>query len=159
MEQVSSVTATVTAIDYDTRKAVLKLPDGSARTVAVSEDAYNFDQVNVGDLVDITYAESIAVVLEKDTGQEPAVNRSGGMERAPKGQKPDGIIYETTDIRAKVVGINFETRTVDLMGPNGNIVSVAVDKRVEHFENIKKGDEVLASYTEAVAISVRPANK
>lgn len=157
MDAVSSVTATVAEIDYDLRRVILRMPDGSMLPLTVGQEAHNFDQVKEGDLVDITYAESIAISLEKDTGGQPSVITSVEVERAPKGQKPEGVAYKTTDVRAKVVEINYGTRTVDLLGPNGNVISVVVDKKVDNFSNIQKGDEVVARYTEAMAISVRPA--
>lgn len=157
-QEVSSVTATVAEIDYDTRRAVLKMPDGKMLPIAVGPEAYNFDQVKAGDLVDITYTQSIAIMLEKDPGGEAGVTASSGMERAPKGQKPEGTAYQTMDVRAKVVGIDSKTRTVDLSGPDGKEFPVIVDDSVPNFENIKVGDVVLTRYTEAVAISVRPAN-
>jgi hypothetical protein len=156
--EVKSVTATVTEIDYKTRHATLKMPDGTLVPLAVSEAAYNFDQVKVGDLVDISYTQAIALKLDKDTGGQPGVSTSSGMERAPKGQKPQGTIYNTMDIRAKVVSVDYKTRKVELNGPNGNIVPVTVDSSVPNIENIKVGDIVAATYTEALAISVRPAN-
>jgi hypothetical protein len=157
-QEVSSVTATVTEIDYDTRRATLKMPDGKMLPLSVGPDAYNFDQVKVGDLVDISYTQSIAIMLEKDSGAQAGVTASSGMERAPKGQKPEGTAYNTMDVRAKVVGIDYETRTVDLSGPDGKVFPVVVDDTVPNFENVKVGDVVLTRYTEAVAISVRPAN-
>ncbi len=36
-------------------------------------------------------------------------------------------------------------------------MEVEVDDCVENFDNIKKGDEVFVCYTEAIAVSVRPA--
>jgi hypothetical protein len=156
--EVRSVTATVTEIDYKTRHATLKMPDGTLVPLAVSEAAYNFDQVKVGDLVDISYTQSIALKLDKDSSGQPGVSTSSGMERAPKGQKPQGTIYNTVDIRAKVVSVDYKTRKVELSGPNGNIVPVTVDQSVPNIENIKVGDVVAATYTEALAISVRPAN-
>jgi hypothetical protein len=156
--EVRSVTATVTEIDYKSRHATLKMPDGTLVPVAVSEAAYNFDQVKVGDLVDISYTQAIALKLDKDSGGQPGVSSSSGMERAPKGQKPQGTIYNTVDIRAKVVSVDYKTRKVELSGPNGNIVPVTVDPNVPNIENIKVGDIVAATYTEAIAISVRPAN-
>jgi hypothetical protein len=158
MEAVSSVTATVEEIDYDLRRVILKMPDGRMLPLWVGEDAYNFDQVKAGDLVDITYSESIVVSLEKASGAQPSIMTTGRMDRAPKGQKPEGIAYKTTEVRARVVGINYENRTVDLLGLNGNVVSIEVDTKVDNFESIQKGDDVVARYTEAVAISVRPAN-
>lgn len=155
---VSTVTATVVEIDYDTRHAVLKMPNGRMQAVAVGPEAYNFDQVKVGDLVDMAYSQSLAIMLEKDSGGQAGVTTSSGMERAPKGQKPEGVVYNTTDVRAKVVGIDYKTRTVDLSGPDGNVFPVVVDDGVPNFENVKVGDIVVARYIEAMAISVRPAD-
>ena len=37
----------------------------------------------------------------------------------------------------------------------GNTVTLKVDKSAKNFKNVKKGDQVVARYTEAVAISVQ----
>jgi hypothetical protein len=155
--EVRSVTATVADIDYAARQATLKMPDGSLVPIAVSEAAYNFDQVKVGDLVDITLTQSVAVKLEKDSGGQAGVSTSSGIERAPKGQKPQGTIYNYIDVRAKVVDVDYKTRTVNLSGPDGKVFPVVVDQDVQNFETVKVGDTVLVRYTEAMAISVKPA--
>lgn len=62
------------------------------------------------------------------------------------------------DIRAKVVGIDYKTRRVDLSGPDGRVFPVVVEDSVPNFENVKLGDVVVSEYLEAVAISVGPAN-
>jgi hypothetical protein len=154
-----SVTATVEAIDYDTRNVTIKGPQGRSVTLNVSEDAYNFNQVKVGDLVDIVYSTSVAIHLEAaDDSAVPSHIKQKGMVRAPQGQKPEGVIIDVMDVTAIVENIDYENRTVDLKGTYGNIVSVEVDEKVENFKNIKKGDVVKARYTEAIAISVRPAD-
>lgn len=155
--EVRSVTATVAEIDYTSRRATLKMPDGSMVPIAVSEAAYNFDQVKVGDLVDISLTQSVAVKLEKDSGGEAGVSTSSGIERAPKGEKPKGTIYNYIDVRAKVLAVDYKTRTVTLSGPDGKVFPVVADQNVQNFENVKVGDTVLVRYTEAMAISVRPA--
>lgn len=154
-----SFTATVEAIDYDTRHVTLKGPQGDTMSFYVDEAAYNFKEVEVGDLVDITYRASIAINLDKGSGQDPSVVVGGAATRAPEGRKPEGAAYNVIELRAIVEDIDYENRTVDLKGPRGNIVTVEVDEDVKNFKNIKKGDEVSARYTEAVAISVRPADK
>jgi hypothetical protein len=57
------------------------------------------------------------------------------------------------------VAVNKKASTITLKGPRGNEVELKVeDKR--HFDVVKKGDQVEAVYTEAVAISVEaPAKK
>jgi hypothetical protein len=158
MAEEVSLTATVTAIDYDARNVTLEGPQGNSVTLHVSDDAYNFNQVKAGDLVDITYFESVAIQLTAgDLEATPSASKEKGMIRAPEGQKPEGVIYDVLTVKAVVEDIDYENRTVSLKGTSGNIVTVKVDDRVKNFNNVKKGDVVNAQYTEAMAISVRPA--
>ncbi len=154
-----SFTATVEAIDYDTRHVTLKGLQGNTTTFYVVEEAYNFKEVEIGDLVNIAYKASIAINLEKGSGQDPSFIVGGASTRASEGQKPEGVAYNVINVRARVEDIDYENRTVDLKGPRGNVITVEVDESVQNFKNIKKGDEVSAKYTEAVAISVRPADQ
>lgn len=154
-----SLTAAVEAIDYETRKVTLKGPEGRSVTLKVSEEAYNFNQVKVGDLVDIVYSTSVVILLEEaDDSAVPSHIQQKVMVRAPEGQKPEGIMVDVMDVTAIVENVDYENRIVDLKGTYGNIISVEVDEKVKNFKNIKKGDLVKARYTEAVAISVRPAD-
>jgi hypothetical protein len=159
MGEAISVTATVEQINYDTRIVTIKGPQGRTVSLKVTDEAYNFDQVKAGDLVDIVYSTSVVILLEEAVdGTVPSHVKQSGMLRAPKGQKPEGVMIDTMDVTAIVEDIDYENRTVDLKGTYGNIISVEVDEKVENFKNIKKGDLVKARYTEALAISVRPAD-
>ena len=80
------------------------------------------------------------------------------MERAAKGQKPGGTLGRQVTIVADVIAVHPKTKTVTLKGPKGNIVDLVVEDP-EQIANIKKGDQVEAVYTEALAISVEPAVK
>jgi hypothetical protein len=153
-----SLTATVEAIDYETRQVTLKGPEGRSVTLVVAEDAYNFNQVDVGDLVDIIYSTSVVIQLEEaDDSVVPSHIKQKGMIRAPEGQKPEGAMINVIVATAIVEDISYENRTVDLRGTYGSIITVDVAEHVKNFNNIKKGDVVNAQYTEAMAISVRPA--
>ncbi|WP_408368813.1 MULTISPECIES: hypothetical protein [unclassified Paraburkholderia] len=59
-------------------------------------------------------------------------------------------------IVADVVAVNSRNRTVTLKGPKGNTLDLKEEDPAQ-FANIKKGDQVDAVYTEALAISVEPA--
>jgi hypothetical protein len=59
-----TVTATITAIDKKARTVTLKGPQGDAETIKV-QDPKNLEGVKVGDMVDITYAQALAVALDK----------------------------------------------------------------------------------------------
>ncbi|MFZ2807539.1 MAG: hypothetical protein WA081_07640 [Desulfosalsimonadaceae bacterium] len=153
-----SATAKVVAIDYPARRLALQGPEGNVVMIAVGEDAYNFDQIAVGDMVDITYTRSVAVSLQKPTGEPSAISGTG-MTRAPKGQKPEGLISNAMEITARVEDIDYANRLVEIRGPYGNLIEVEVDEDVENFDNVKKGDDVVVRYIEAVAIAVRQAAK
>ncbi|MEE4261600.1 MAG: hypothetical protein V2I56_02850 [Desulfobacteraceae bacterium] len=159
MGEQTTITATVEAIDYDTREVTIKGPQGGTVTLKVGEDAHNFNNIEVGDLVDIQYRTSVAIELREATGAEPFGSTEQKVVRAPGGQKPQGVISDTINVRAIVEKIDYKTRMVNLKGPNGNIITVQALDNVENFKNIKPGDEVLATYTEAMAYSVRPAKK
>jgi hypothetical protein len=59
-----TVTATIDAIDNKTRTVTIKGPEGHAETIRVKRGK-NLEGVKVGDLVDITYAQALAVALDK----------------------------------------------------------------------------------------------
>ena len=59
-----SVTATIVAIDKTAQTATIKGPDGNTVTVK-ARDPKNLDKVKVGDNVEITYTEALAISLDK----------------------------------------------------------------------------------------------
>jgi hypothetical protein len=59
-----TVTTTITAIDKKANTVTLKGPHGNSETVKV-QDPKNLNAVKVGDLVDITYTQALAVALDK----------------------------------------------------------------------------------------------
>jgi hypothetical protein len=150
------VTATVQDIDATTRTVLLKTPDGKVIEVAAGNEARNFDQLKVGDVVTIVYMESLTLSLKKEGGGTPSVEENRSMERAPAGAKPGGTMGREVKIVAEVVAVDQKTRTVTLKGPKGNTLDLKVQDPAQ-FANIKKGDQVDAVYTEALAISVEPA--
>jgi hypothetical protein len=62
--QETTVTVTITAIDTATPSVTFKGPAGNVRTIKVQQPE-KLKGVKVGDTVDITYAESVAVSVEK----------------------------------------------------------------------------------------------
>ena len=59
-----SVTATIVAIDKTAQTATIKGPEGNTVTVK-ARDPKNLDKVKVGDNVEITYTEALAISLDK----------------------------------------------------------------------------------------------
>jgi Cu/Ag efflux protein CusF len=152
----SKVTATVEAIDPDSRVVTLKRHDGKLVEVEVGEEARNFDQLKVGDVVTAVYHQALTLSLKKGGAGQPSVEETPSVERTPAGAKPGGTIGHEVKIMTDVVDVNHKTHTVTLKGPKGGLVDLKVEDPAE-LANIKKGDQVEAVYTEALAISVTPA--
>jgi len=64
--QVTTVTATIAAIDKPAMTVTLRGPDGDMTTVK-ARDPQKLDRVAVGDLVDITYTEALGISVEAPT--------------------------------------------------------------------------------------------
>ena len=61
---------------------------------------------------------------------------------------------EAISITATVEKINLKKRLVTLKGPEGNEVTIHVDKRVKNLPQVKKGDQVSVNYFESVAVDL-----
>jgi hypothetical protein len=60
------VTSTIAAIDKQQGTVTLKALDGELTTIKVRNPS-NLDKVTVGDLVEITYTEAVAIAVEPAT--------------------------------------------------------------------------------------------
>jgi len=59
-----TVTATITAVDKKAHTVTIRGPQGATETVK-AKDPKNLEAIKVGDLVDITYTQALAVSLDK----------------------------------------------------------------------------------------------
>jgi hypothetical protein len=59
-----TLTTTITAIDLADDTVTLRGPEGRSRTIKVREPA-DLRKVQVGDLVDITYSEAVAIAVRQ----------------------------------------------------------------------------------------------
>jgi hypothetical protein len=66
--RVTTLVATITGIDKAAGTVTLQGPTGKATTVK-ARDPRNLDRVTVGDLVEITYTEAVAVTVDKPVKQ------------------------------------------------------------------------------------------
>jgi Cu/Ag efflux protein CusF len=146
-------TATVEAINKDTREVTLKVADGQKLTFTAGPEVRNFAQVKVGDKVTATTYEELAIFVAPP-GEKPTKYESEVTERAALGQKPKGSYSRTVDISATVEAVDLKNRKVTLRGPKGKSVTLKVGDHVKKLDKVKVGDTVVAKYTEVVKISV-----
>ncbi len=157
VEHTVDVTATITAIDKTTRDITLKGPKGNWVVVTAGPEVKNFDQIDVGDKVHARYIE--ALVLELKKGSEMAVTRTDEMsaQGAAPGAQPHGVAGRRITVVADVVAVNRETQMVTLQGPQLRAEVKVADP--DQLRRIKKGDQVYATYTQALAMVVEAVPK
>ena len=144
-----TMSATVSAIDPSKRKVTLRLADGTKTAVKCGPDIANFDQIKVGDRVNATLTEELALYLGQ--GDPRSAAGATGVALAPVGAKPAGIVADTVQITAKVTSVNAAKRKVTLELPDGSKKTVKAGKQIDLSE-INIGDNVTVQHTESVAI-------
>ena len=149
-----TLTATVTAVDMDKREVTLKGPEGNEVTLTAGPEVRNLAQVEVGDEVVINYYEALALKLEKGGSGIRETEETVTGTRAPLGEKPAGTIVRAVDAVGTVQAVDREARKVVLRGTQRTLTLKVADD--VNLDDIKVGDQVLARYAQALAISVQP---
>jgi hypothetical protein len=154
----AEISAQVVSLDKKNRTIGLKGPKGRVQELVVSDEVKNFDQIKVGDFVMVRFMQSLGLELQKAKSGATGISVSEGAIKAQPGQRPAvGAAREITAI-AKVTAVDPKASTISMVGPRGNVVTFPVENK-DHFKVVKVGDEVLVTYTEAVAVSVEPGKK
>ena len=149
------VTATVVNIDHKTREVTLKAADGREESFIVDEAVKNLGQVNKGDIVVATYAEALAYEVKK-SGAMAAAAAALSAGTAKPGEKPAGAVTRETTVIVTITAIDEKAPTVTFKGPQGNTRTIKV-KDVAKLKDVKVGDQVQITYTQAIALSVEKA--
>ena len=153
------VTATVKAIDKKNRVVTLKFPDGKEKKVKSGPEVRNFAQIRVGDEVKAQFLESVELVVS-GPGAKPATDRQSEVARAPLGNKPGFAAVDAVEVTATVQAIDYQSRDVTLLGPEGRSIKVKAGPEVKRLNEVKPGDTVLSLLTKSVSITVsKPAEK
>ncbi len=150
MENVTTVTATITAIDKANRMVTLKGPSGRTETITVPEEFKRFDSLKVGDKITARYAEAFALSMS-EPGQPLTMSETEKAANVPGGS----AISRKTNVRVQVKSIDKEDGTVTVVTPEGKDVTLNVDDKAR-LDRLKPGDQINVTYTEALLISVDP---
>jgi hypothetical protein len=157
MAEKVTVTATVEDIDKDDRKLSLKKADGEEVDVVVPSDVGGFEKIKKGDKVDASYYVSAAVGLIPGGAKTPTVEERQTGTRELGG----GLVTREVVATLPVVSVDLAKESVVLRTPNGNTRTVKVkDPTVKRrLPQLKAGDTVQITFTEAVATTVTPHKK
>ena len=153
--QTVDVSATITAIEKSSRTITLKGPKGDEVKVEAGPEVKNFDQLKVGDVVDMRYRETLALELKKGGGMKVEKTEKAGAVGAKPGETPAGVVGRQVTVVGDVMKVDAATQTVTVKGPQRTVELKVRDP--EQFKLIAVGDQIQATYTEALALAVTPA--
>ncbi|WP_449287069.1 hypothetical protein [Marinobacter sp. PE14] len=153
-----SASAVVKGIEKETRTLMLELPGGDVVEVVADQRVRNFDQIGLNDEVVVEYTQSLSLTLQKVRSEDTDISIGAAAAGAEPGMKPAGGAGQIIQAFADVVAVSPGKSTITLKGPQGRIFELLVNNP-DHFKVVNAGDQVLVTYTEAVAVSVEPANQ
>ena len=144
-------TATVEAIEASTRTLTLKKADGSYLTTVAGPDITRFDEVKLGDTVNVRYYENV-VIRVKRPGESDVVSGAKGTTGSEQ-VLPGGTRAKQVTITATITAIDPAAPSITFTGPNGWKYSSKVQD-TEALAKVKVGDKVDIVWTEAMLVSV-----
>ena len=152
LAQELTASATVTAIDLETRQVSLKNAEGETFDIVAGEQVANLPNVKVGDKVTLKYLQILDVELLKGTaGIRKRIVEVDG-ERAGADEKPGGGVGMKVTIYADVIGLDKQQQTVTVRGVDETL-TIKINNP-EQFNLIAEGDQLKAVQTKAIGIGI-----
>lgn len=157
-----SATAEVKAVDLEKRTITLQLPDGKEETFVAGKGVKKLNQVKVGDTVKIKYHEAISVKILKMKGpSETSVTTA--VEPDATSVKPAGTAVRQVTTTATIEKVLDDGKKVTLRLPGGGAFDVIVHDKENRKKlktgEVKEGDQIQITYTQALALSVEKVKK
>jgi hypothetical protein len=148
----ATATATVKSIDYSTRTLTLESPNGVTHTYKAGKDVVNFDRIRQGDRVRATVSDALAISVRR-AGVPSNARNATTVSLAPKGARPAIFVANTVEVNGTIEAIDAAKRTITLAKPAGEPRTIKLAPKVK-LANLRKGDDVVVRYTQAVALFV-----
>jgi hypothetical protein len=150
----TSVSATVVAIEQSSRTLTLKNEDGTYEEMQVPTEVTRFSALKVGDKITAHYYDNLVVRLKKPG--EAAMDVDTAALTPTSGKRPGATAATQRTVTVTVTAIDPKVPSITVKGPNGWLYSrKVVDKKA--LAQVKVGDQLDVTWTEALLISVEPA--
>lgn len=147
----AKIKAVVEAIDLATREITVKGAKGRPVTMRVETRVRNLPDLQAGDEVVVRYHESVGIELRPVQEGEVVVPDETVMHGTDGGQNAGGSSRKTEV--ASVESVGKREKSVVLKTPDGRYLDLYV-RDEDVLATLKRGANVVATYTEAVVVSV-----
>ena len=161
-QKTKKITATATVVKLDTQKRDLTLrsDDGNEFTVEVPQSV-RLDRIREGDRVKVNYYEALGLSLKKGEAGGPQRSDETTVTRQNDGALPGGMVAHRITATVDVVRVDRARNRLTVRRADGVIDTINVtDPAMQaQLANVKEGDRIQATYTEAAAITVMPEGR
>ncbi|MBB3260309.1 Cu/Ag efflux protein CusF [Paraburkholderia bannensis] len=147
------IKAQIVGIDRAARIVTLRGPRGNDLDIGLSKQVDNFDELNVGDTVDVLYKNALLVTAEKVTGKDKGIRkRVDTSVYLPASSGYDAA--RQIEVQASVTHVNLKKREVTLRGAY-QTVTVEATPDID-LKTLKVGDTIHAVFVSAYATQITP---
>jgi hypothetical protein len=143
-----TVQSTITDIDKPHRIVTLKGPSGNLVDVYTPEKVKRFNELKVGDVVTVTYTESLALKVRKPGEAAPSKQMSGVNLRQGK---PGATSTQQRTVTVSVEAIDKSLPSITVKDGEGHVSSFLV-RDAKNLEGVNAGDKIDITYTLGVLI-------
>jgi hypothetical protein len=105
-----------------------------------------------------TYVEALAIEVKKAGSGAPGASIQEQRVGSKPGENPAGAIGRQITVTATITAVNSQAPSVTIKGPKGNVETVKV-RDAKNLANVKAGDLVEITYTQALAVALDKPTK
>ena len=149
---ITSTTATVQKINKKTREITFKNEAGNISVFKAPQEVQNFDQLKVGDVAIMTITIDADIQVTRGALETKTRTIKESLTKARLGSKPGVKLKKLTVDQAKIIDLDYKTKSVTLESMHGILTITPRD--VEQFRMLRVGDIVDAISSKTVEINV-----
>ena len=154
--QTTRAVATITAIDSTSRLITLKTDKGEEDSFRAGPDMARFNELKVGDKVNVAFTESIVFAVRKPGDTSATATTGDAAVTRGTGARPGGTIAGQIKTTVTVKAIDTKAPSITVQTEDGRTVTRLVQD-AKNLQGIKVGDKADITYTQAVLVSVESA--
>jgi hypothetical protein len=149
------MSATIQAIDQTTRAITLRDDKGNEDTFTVGDAVKRFNELKVGQRVNITYYESIVFQVLKPGDKSGGTSFEAALNRA-KSALPAGTVAVQDKATVTVKAVDMAVPSITVVTADGRTITRKIENK-KYLEGVKAGDRIDITFTRALVTEVADA--
>jgi Zn-dependent protease with chaperone function len=146
----------VQSVKRDTMTMEIESARGKRVTVKVAPGSLDFDRIESGSRFCVRLRQSVALFVGMP-GESLSLASAWTARFADKGARPQAVLLNNQEIRARVGATREGERTLVLIGPDGHSSMLLLDPRMDA-SGLSAGDMVVVRYSESLEVSLGEAD-